>query len=191
MAVPEKLEEKLGPIVEKLERLCDSYVIKTVQETERDYTEPLRVREEVGYFLAFVDTLDKKYVIALDSEIDMLRNGDLEDFDRGRLYADVVLKLRLLLMREIHRKYAAAIRAILEYQQNNADASTGAIQQEWLAPRHKVTGTIQLSALPESLLEDLSLEKSTGTLDELSLSKIQDVAHRLAVVVSVGGNCGG
>lgn len=183
---PENLMEELRPIIEKLDRFHSAWIFKMFLRGEPDLVKEPYIRKEVADFLEFTKRVPGKYLLGMDSQFDLLREGSMNKEDLIRFYVDTVQTLKMVLVQEIGRKYKDAIRAILEYKKTeNLDFEDEEVRKEWLKPREKFTGALSISELPEFVLKRFSLEEYSGTLDELSLEKIRDVACGLAAELSL------
>lgn len=187
ISVPENLKERLAPMIEKLDRFHSSWMFKLILRGELESIKEAYIRKEVADFLQFADIIPAEYKKGLDSQLDLLQEGNLRKNDLVRMYSNVVLTLKMYLIREIHRKYEKAIKAILVHRETEKlDLSDEEVKSQWLAPRQRDMETLRVSDLPEVLLKKFSLEDYSGTLDELSLEKIREVACSLASEFSLG-----
>lgn len=187
MAVPERLEEELAPAIKKMSRLAKSPIAIKIKTGGLNKVPSKTLREEVDAFLRYLDEFPPRYLIRIDSVIDILREEELTKEELGDYYVNAITRVRQHLLQEVRDKYAVAIRVILEYQKTNEQGDRpNDYREEWVAPRARHTGSMSLSLLPGPVLDRLSIGKDRATLEELSLEEIQTVAHTLALSISLG-----
>ncbi len=170
---PERMAAELAPVIQKLERLNVSPLVVAWRTLHGDVSDQewKLLCEDREFFLRYVDSLPKRYLGSMDSELDMLRDETTPDGELIDLYCRIIPRLREQFIREMRRAYCAAVRMILHYRKGAASLTA----QDRVDPHCPVS----LSDLPECLREALT-EKSE-LLEDLELDRIQWVARHLVM----------